>query len=105
MRQTKLNFKREGGKTATSVDAVEKIAPSKSWSGPPSWNQKPFSCIWCDLNFSSVELVGRHTRAIHEYNCNSCMKELVTWNDYLKHAKGCPHAKEDMAYYLYLKHL
>ncbi len=75
---------------------------NQPWSHP-SWDEKPFSCVWCEWKFSSINNVRLHTRSVHEFNCNDCMKELVTWEDFLKHSATCASSRRNKNYFIFLK--
>lgn len=54
-----------------------------------------FSCIWCAKRFKTIQGIRDHTRAVHYFNCNDCVKTIRTWTEYLKHFEVCPNADYD----------
>jgi hypothetical protein len=64
------------------------------------WEEKPFSCIWCDVKFNSIQAIEIHVRHKHKYNCNDCIKEFALRCDFIKHAKQCPSAQKHVAFYV-----
>jgi len=67
-----------------------------------------FSCAWCADNcprFNDLDKLRRHSRVAHPYNCQDCLKELITWQALVTHAKECVFARADMEYHLRMKSL
>ena len=53
-----------------------------------------FSCIWCDQEFESADKVQVHVRQFHQFNCNSCVREIKTWIDFVIYAQDCQESLE-----------
>ena len=60
---------------------------------------KNLSCVWCDVKFSRLDCIRYHTRSVHGFNCNDCMKELKTWDAFFAHAKYCKFARDNISYH------
>lgn len=67
--------------------------------GPPSASEKPYSCVWCPTKFAFTEQINLHTRLVHGFNCNPCMKEISTWKEFYAHAEECKLAKSNIEYH------
>ena len=65
---------------------------------PKCYDRTPFECVWCDLKFDSIRKIEVHVRTSHKYNCNHCVKELKTWQQFLYHAEDCEHAQRDLIF-------
>ena len=91
----KKYFKVEGKKTAQKP-----YKPFKNpYYQPLCYDRTPYSCIWCDLRFETLQRVESHTLSSHPFNCNHCVKEIKTWKSFLIHCEDCEEARRNKSYY------
>ena len=87
-------------KVVPKIKAQKSFLPFKSpYDQPLCYDRTPYSCVWCDFKFDSIQRVETHVLSSHQYNCNHCLKELKTWKDFLIHCEDCEHAKRDKTYF------
>ncbi len=63
-------------------------------------NLKPMTCIWCDMRFGCLDKIRLHTRSEHGFNCNDCIKEISTFDDFLNHAEKCKYARDNVSFHM-----
>jgi len=61
---------------------------------PDRQSRQRFSCYWCEATFSTYRMSNRHTTLSHAFNCDQCMKKLLTWEEFKKHAKHCQFSRD-----------
>ena len=64
------------------------------------YDRTPYSCVWCDFKFDSIQSIEKHVIVHHGFNCNDCLKELVTWEQFLVHAKDCSKSRAAIPLYI-----
>lgn len=62
-----------------------------------------YSCVFCrssvQTRYNEPEILRRHSRVAHPFDCQDCMKQLHTWERFLKHARDCSYARADLDHY------
>ena len=67
---------------------------------PMSYDEKHFSCVWCEEKFRCKLAVEGHVLKHHKYNCNDCIKEFPKLSDFILHSKNCNFAKKNVLYFI-----
>lgn len=66
----------------------------------PNWYTSfPFSCVWCDVLFRDCTSLRLHVRVKHGFHCNSCVKEINSWEKFLEHSEHCEFSRENISYF------
>jgi hypothetical protein len=65
----------------------------------PRCYDTPYGCPWCHAKFESKRRIDVHVVSAHKFNCNKCVKEMKTWQEFLSHTKICEFSNEKIVFY------
>ena len=71
------------------------LVAHKNIEHPDRHSVRKLTCYWCDSQFRTQYMMRRHTVLSHAFNCEACMKLLLTWEEFKKHAKYCQFSREN----------
>jgi DNA-directed RNA polymerase subunit RPC12/RpoP len=87
-------------KVVAKKQAQKPYEPYKTpYYQPLCYDRTPYSCVWCDLKFETLQRVESHVLSSHQFNCNHCVKEIKTWKAFLIHCEDCEHAEKNKPHY------